>query len=113
MGNILPHTGTKQTKGPLQYQHRESQSIPMADDRRGVVGYALLPKKQQTFIQASLVSLCKSKGVDLVKIDQERRLTDQGPFNCVLHKLDGEHWRKQLEELQTQNPNSTKTIDST
>ncbi|KAG5228689.1 inositol-tetrakisphosphate kinase [Salix suchowensis] len=83
----------------------------MADDRRGVVGYALLPKKQQSFIQDSLLSLCKSKGVDLVKIDQERRLTDQGPFDCVLHKLDGEHWRKQLEEFQTQNPNST-IIDS-
>ncbi|KAF9689649.1 hypothetical protein SADUNF_Sadunf01G0114200 [Salix dunnii] len=83
----------------------------MAEDRRVVVGYALLPKKQQSFIQDSLLSLCKSKGVDLVKIDQDRRLTDQGPFDCVLHKLDGEHWRKQLEEFRTQNPSST-IIDS-
>jgi inositol-1,3,4-trisphosphate 5/6-kinase/inositol-tetrakisphosphate 1-kinase len=83
----------------------------MADDRRGVVGYALLPKKQQSFIQDSLLSLCKSKGVDLVKIDQDRPLTDQGPFDCVLHKLYGEHWRKQLEEFQIQNPYST-IIDS-
>ncbi|KAJ6943033.1 inositol-tetrakisphosphate 1-kinase 1-like [Populus alba x Populus x berolinensis] len=83
----------------------------MADDMRGVVGYALLPKKQQSFIQDSLLSLCKSRGIDLVRIDQDRRLIDQGPFDCVLHKMYGDDWRKQLEEFQIQNPNST-IIDS-
>ncbi|KAB5564238.1 hypothetical protein OIU77_027394 [Salix suchowensis] len=83
----------------------------MADDKRGVVGYALLPKKQQSFIQDSLLSLCKSRGIDLVRIDQDRRLIDQGPFDCVLHKMYGDDWRKQLEEFQIENPNST-IIDS-
>ncbi|KAJ6703926.1 INOSITOL-TETRAKISPHOSPHATE 1-KINASE [Salix viminalis] len=83
----------------------------MADDKRGVVGYALLPKKQQSLIQDSLLSLCKSRGIDLVRIDQDRRLIDQGPFDCVLHKMYGDDWKKQLEEFQIENPNST-IIDS-
>ncbi|GLT80575.1 hypothetical protein SLA2020_520080 [Shorea laevis] len=70
------------------------------------VGYALLPKKQNSFIRDSLVSLAKSAGIDLVKIDPERPLADQGPFDCVLHKLYGEDWKRQLLEFRAEYPNA-------
>ncbi|OWM88270.1 inositol-tetrakisphosphate 1-kinase 1 [Punica granatum] len=73
-------------------------------DRRYSIGYALLPKKQQSFIQDSLVAVACTRGIDLVKIDQERPLVDQGPFDCVLHKLYGGDWRRQLEDFRARNP---------
>lgn len=66
--------------------------------RRFSIGYALLSKKQKSFIQDSLVNLAKNRGIDLVKIDTDKPLVEQGPFDCVLHKLYGEDWRKQLKE---------------
>lgn len=74
--------------------------------RRFGIGYALAPKKQQSFIQQSLVDLLKSRGIDLVRIDPDRPLADQGPFDCVLHKLSGREWKTQLEEFASRNPNS-------
>ncbi|XP_050378898.1 inositol-tetrakisphosphate 1-kinase 1 [Argentina anserina] len=79
--------------------------------RRYGVGYALAPKKQQSFIQDSLVELARSRGVDLVRIDTERELADQGPFDCVLHKLYGQDWRRQLEAFRVKNPNAV-IVDS-
>ncbi|XP_060207626.1 inositol-tetrakisphosphate 1-kinase 1-like [Lycium barbarum] len=79
--------------------------------RRYGVGYALAPKKQASFIQASLVNLAKEKGIDLIKIDTDKPLIDQGPFDCVLHKLYGEDWQRQLNEYGTKNP-ETLIIDS-
>ncbi|PWA77682.1 inositol-tetrakisphosphate 1-kinase [Artemisia annua] len=66
--------------------------------KRFSIGYALLSKKQKSFIQDSLVNLAKNRGIDLVKIDTDKPLVEQGPFDCVLHKLYGEDWRKQLKE---------------
>ncbi|KAL5865654.1 hypothetical protein ACOSQ3_003168 [Xanthoceras sorbifolium] len=83
----------------------------METERRFGIGYALLPKKQKSFIQESLVSLAKSRGIDLIKIDTDRPLADQGPFDCVLHKLYGEDWKKQLQDFQVENPNAV-VIDS-
>lgn len=74
--------------------------------RRYGIGYALAPKKQQSFIQPSLINLAKERGIDLIKIDTGRPLVDQGPFDCVLHKLYGEDWKKQLEEFSAKNPNA-------
>ncbi|KAK1574823.1 hypothetical protein Q3G72_000235 [Acer saccharum] len=83
----------------------------MATEGRFGIGYALLPKKQKSFIQESLVSLAKSRGIDLIKIDTDRPLADQGPFDCVLHKLYGEDWKKQLQDFQLHNPNAV-VLDS-
>ncbi|PON48298.1 Inositol-tetrakisphosphate 1-kinase [Parasponia andersonii] len=80
-------------------------------ERRFAIGYALAPKKQQSFIQDSLVSQVRSRGVDLIRIDAERPLVDQGPFDCVLHKLYGDDWRRQLEEFGAVNPSAV-VIDS-
>lgn len=72
---------------------------------RFAVGYALAPKKENSFIQHSLIDLAKQKGIDLVRIDADKPLVSQGPFDCVIHKLYGEDWRKQLEEFSNRNPN--------
>ncbi|KAG6484610.1 inositol-tetrakisphosphate 1-kinase 5-like [Zingiber officinale] len=72
--------------------------------RRFSVGYALAPKKQQSFIQPSLVDLARQRGIDLAPIDTSRPLADQGPFDCVLHKLYGEEWNGQLENFAARNP---------
>lgn len=83
----------------------------MATEQRFRIGYALAPKKQNSFIQESLINLSKSRGIDLVKIDPTQSLLDQGPFNCVLHKLYGEEWKQELEQFQLRNPNAA-IIDS-
>ncbi|XVF52330.1 hypothetical protein PTKIN_Ptkin05aG0010000 [Pterospermum kingtungense] len=81
------------------------------EERRFKIGYALLPKKENSFIRESLVSMAESRGIDVVKIVRERPLVDQGPFDCVLHKLYGEDWKSQLEEFRSKNPNAV-IIDS-
>ncbi|KAK7346115.1 hypothetical protein VNO80_20630 [Phaseolus coccineus] len=72
----------------------------------GVIGYALAPKKQNSFIRDSLVSLAKSRGIELVRVDSDKPLVDQGPFDCVLHKLYGDDWKRQLQEFKTRFPNA-------
>lgn len=74
--------------------------------RRFCVGYALAPKKRRSFIRDSLVRLAESRGIDLVRIDTERPLVDQGAFDCVLHKLYSADWRRQLENFRVVNPNA-------
>lgn len=74
-------------------------------EKRYGVGYALAKKKENSFIQASLLSLTKEKGIDLIKIDTKTPLIDQGPFDCVLHKLYGEDWKKQLNDYSIKYPN--------
>ncbi|KAI9109074.1 hypothetical protein K1719_020029 [Acacia pycnantha] len=70
------------------------------------IGYALADKKQQSFIQNSLVSLAESCGIDLVRVDADRPLVEQGPFDCVLHKLYGEDWKPQLRDFERKYPNT-------
>lgn len=79
--------------------------------RRFRVGYALAPKKQQSFIRESLVTLARARGIDLVRVDPTRPLSDQGPFDCVLHKLYGDDWERQLRDFSAANPNAV-VLDS-
>ncbi|XAR54792.1 Inositol-pentakisphosphate 2-kinase [Bertholletia excelsa] len=72
--------------------------------RRYRIGYALAPKKRQSFIQVSLINLARERGIDLIQIDMEKPLVDQGPFDCVLHKMCSDDWKKQLEEYSAENP---------
>ncbi|KAK6792613.1 hypothetical protein RDI58_011694 [Solanum bulbocastanum] len=62
-----------------------------------VVGYALTSKKVKSFLQPKLEGLARSKGILFVAIDQSKPLSDQGPFDIVLHKLSGSKWRRILE----------------
>ncbi|KAK6119436.1 hypothetical protein DH2020_046820 [Rehmannia glutinosa] len=72
--------------------------------RRFAVGYALASKKQASFIQISLINVAKEKSIDLIKIDLEKPLIEQGPFDLVLHKIYGAEWRQQLAEYSAKNP---------
>ncbi|XP_040989622.1 inositol-tetrakisphosphate 1-kinase 1-like [Juglans microcarpa x Juglans regia] len=82
-----------------------------AERCRFSVGYALAPKKQSSFIRDSLLVLARSHGVDLVHIDPTRPLVDQGPLDCVLHKLYGDEWNRQLTEFRLRYPNAV-IVDS-
>ncbi|GMH26773.1 hypothetical protein Nepgr_028616 [Nepenthes gracilis] len=79
--------------------------------RRYGIGYALEQKKEKSFIRISLINLAKEKGIDLIKIDTGKPLIEQGPFDCVLHKLYGDDWKRQLAEYKAKNP-SVVIIDS-
>lgn len=68
------------------------------------VGYALVEKKQRSFVQPSLIAHAKSKGVNLVCVDLKRPLEAQGPFHAIIHKLAGEDWTKQLSEYELRHP---------
>nr|AHJ25994.1 inositol-1,4,3-tris phosphate 5/6 kinase [Glycine max] len=43
---------------------------------------------------------------ELVRVDSDKPLADQGPFDCVLHKLYGDDWKRQLQEFHTLYPNA-------
>lgn len=72
-----------------------------------VVGYALTSKKTKSFLQPKLEGLARKKGISFVAIDQTRSLSDQGPFDIVLHKLSGKEWRKILEDYRQEHPEVT------
>ncbi|KAK8945715.1 Inositol-tetrakisphosphate 1-kinase 1 [Platanthera guangdongensis] len=78
--------------------------LHMEESQRFTVGYALAPKKKQSFIQPSLVNLARDRGIDLVPIDTDRPLSAQGPFDCVLQKFYGEEWKAQLKNYAIKNP---------
>lgn len=75
-----------------------------ADPRRRLIGYALAPKKQQSFIQPSLLSRAAARGMDLVPVDASRPLAEQGPFDLLIHKLYGHGWRAELEAFSSRHP---------
>ncbi|KAH6764949.1 Inositol 1 [Perilla frutescens var. hirtella] len=72
-----------------------------------VVGYALTSKKVKSFLQPKLERLARNKGILFVAIDHSKSLSDQGPFDIVLHKLSGKEWRRILEDYRTTHPNVT------
>ncbi|KAF7830085.1 inositol-tetrakisphosphate 1-kinase 3-like isoform X1 [Senna tora] len=72
-----------------------------------VVGYALTSKKTKSFLQPKLEGLARNKGILFVAIDHNRPLSDQGPFDIVLHKLSGKEWRQILEDYRQTHPEVT------
>lgn len=72
-----------------------------------VVGYALTSKKTKSFLQPKLEVLARNKGILFVSIDQNKPLSDQGPFDIVLHKLSGKEWRQVLEDYRQTHPEVT------
>ncbi|XP_022725207.1 inositol-tetrakisphosphate 1-kinase 3-like isoform X4 [Durio zibethinus] len=55
-------------------------------EQKLVVGYALTLKKRKSFLQPNFERLARNKGISFVAIDQNRPLSDQGPFDIILHK---------------------------
>ncbi|KAL5559873.1 hypothetical protein UlMin_036084 [Ulmus minor] len=72
-----------------------------------VVGYALTSKKTKSFLQPKLEGLARKKGIIFVAIDHNRPLSDQGPFDILLHKLSGKEWRQILEDYRQTHPEVT------
>ncbi|KAK3029130.1 hypothetical protein RJ639_038835 [Escallonia herrerae] len=72
-----------------------------------IVGYALTSKKIKSFLQPKLEGLARNKGILFVAIDQSRPLSDQGPFDIVLHKLSGKEWGQILEDYRQMHPEVT------
>jgi inositol-1,3,4-trisphosphate 5/6-kinase/inositol-tetrakisphosphate 1-kinase len=70
---------------------------PPSPSPRFIVGYALTSKKIKSFIQPKLESHASTKGISLVAINRNKLLTEQGPFDVILHKITGKEWRQELE----------------
>ncbi|KAF9661322.1 hypothetical protein SADUNF_Sadunf19G0056100 [Salix dunnii] len=74
--------------------------------KRHRVGYALPPKKIQAFIQPSLIHHADQHSIDLIPIDPSKPLIEQGPLDCVIHKLYGQDWMSQLLHFSSLNPDA-------
>ncbi|KAF7800822.1 inositol-tetrakisphosphate 1-kinase 3-like [Senna tora] len=64
-------------------------------------------KRPRAFCSQSLRVLARNKGILFVAIDHNRPLSDQGPFDIVLHKLSGKEWRQILEDYRQTHPEVT------
>ncbi|KAJ8771374.1 hypothetical protein K2173_026551 [Erythroxylum novogranatense] len=85
-----------------------AEEVPSSIQRNlVVVGYALTSKKIKSFLKPKLEGLARNKGILFVAIDQNRPLSDQGPFDIVLHKLTGREWRQILEDYRRTHPDVT------
>ncbi|CAM8936534.1 hypothetical protein QQ045_012492 [Rhodiola kirilowii] len=80
---------------------------PATIKRVVVVGYALTSKKIKSFLQPKLERLARNKGILFVPIDPKRSLSEQGPFDIILHKLTGKEWRQILEDYRQAHPEVT------
>ncbi|KAF3432647.1 hypothetical protein FNV43_RR23749 [Rhamnella rubrinervis] len=78
----------------------------MSVSARYRIGCALPSKKVDSFMQPSLLDHAKQNGVDLVPVDLSTPLIDQGPFRCIVHKLYGQDWKKELKEYASKSPNT-------
>ncbi|KAL0735718.1 hypothetical protein Bca4012_011928 [Brassica carinata] len=84
-----------------------NQQQSMAEDstrERYVVGYALAEKKQQSFIQPSLIEHSRQRGIDLIKLDPAKPLSEQGSLDCVIHKLYDAVWKENLSQFRENFP---------
>lgn len=72
-----------------------------------VVGYALTSKKTKSFLQPKFQGLARLKGIIFVAIDLDKPLSEQGPFDIVLHKLTGKEWQQVLEDYRLTHPEVT------
>ncbi|KAJ3697641.1 hypothetical protein LUZ61_001346 [Rhynchospora tenuis] len=98
--------------GEIVYSNgeKEEEEEEVGEGRSGrklVVGYALTSKKVKSFLQPKLERLARKKGILFVAIDQSRPLSEQGPFDIVLHKLTGREWQQILEDYHEQHPEVT------
>ncbi|MCL7024083.1 hypothetical protein MKW94_030215, partial [Papaver nudicaule] len=84
-----------------------SIGVEFPQPQKLIVGYALTSKKKKSFLQPKLEILARNKGILFVAIDHKRSLSDQGPFDIVLHKLTGKEWCQILEDYRFKHPEVT------
>lgn len=85
----------------------DSLSITLGFAQQVVVGYALTAKKKESFLQPKFELIARTKGIVFVPIDHTRPLSDQGPFDVILHKLMGNEWSRLLEDYRLKHPDVT------
>ncbi|VVB02117.1 unnamed protein product [Arabis nemorensis] len=83
------------------------QAHQQHENKKLVIGYALTSKKKKSFLQPKLEVLARKKGISFVSIDQDKPLSEQGPFDVVLHKLLGNAWHEVIEDYQQKHPEVT------
>uniref|UniRef100_A0A1D1XWD6 Inositol-tetrakisphosphate 1-kinase n=2 Tax=Anthurium amnicola TaxID=1678845 RepID=A0A1D1XWD6_9ARAE len=96
--------------GDISFRSEEEEKErggALQQQKKLVVGYALTSKKVKSFLQPKLEGLARKKGILFVAIDQNKPLSDQGPFDIVLHKLSGKEWHQILEAYREQHPEVT------
>ncbi|XP_011088035.1 inositol-tetrakisphosphate 1-kinase 3 isoform X1 [Sesamum indicum] len=71
---------------------------------RVVVGYALTSKKKKSFLKPKFIRLARNKGIEFVPIDLKRPLSEQGPFDVILHKLAGKDWSQVIVDYKRVHP---------
>lgn len=82
-----------------------SETSPAAESI--IVGYALTSKKKKSFLKQKFIRLARNKGIQFVPIDLRSPLSEQGPFNIILHKLQGKDWSQVIEDYQRLHPEVT------
>ncbi|KAL2903663.1 Inositol-tetrakisphosphate 1-kinase 1 [Bienertia sinuspersici] len=70
----------------------------------GTVGYAMPPNKVKTVIQPSLVAYAKERGIHLIEVHIDQPLIEQGPFDCLMHKVYDDDWKAQLRDYESKYP---------
>lgn len=77
----------------------------MANGRSFRIGYALVEKKQNSFLQPSLLERAQSQGIELFPIDPHIPLSQQEPFDAILHKISGNlPWTQHLMDYSAAHP---------
>ncbi|XP_076940831.1 inositol-tetrakisphosphate 1-kinase 1-like [Bidens hawaiensis] len=71
------------------------------------VGYALPTRKIKAFMVEPFKTYAKQRGIDFIPIDVTKPLTEQGPFDCIIHKSYGQEWDQNLETFSMNHPNAT------
>ncbi|XP_010549846.1 PREDICTED: inositol-tetrakisphosphate 1-kinase 1-like [Tarenaya hassleriana] len=79
--------------------------------KRYLVGYALAPKKEHSFMRPSLIEHARQRGIDLVKLDPTKSLFDQGNLDCIIQKLYDVDWKEKLHDFRAKCP-GVPVIDS-
>ncbi|XP_051132477.1 inositol-tetrakisphosphate 1-kinase 3-like [Andrographis paniculata] len=64
-----------------------------------IVGYALSLKKKDSFLRPKFLNVARTKGIEFVPIDVNKPLSEQGPFDIILHKIEGKEWTEALKGL--------------
>lgn len=54
----------------------------------------------------TFINHAKDRGIDFVAIDVTKPLTDQSPFDCIVHKLYTDDWKLNLHDFTVNNPNT-------
>ncbi|KAL3843838.1 hypothetical protein ACJIZ3_001241 [Penstemon smallii] len=88
-------------------EKEEVEESEISPPTRVVVGYALTSKKKKSFLQPNLILLARSKGIQFVSIDIKRPLSEQGPFDIVIHKLTEKEWSQVIEAYRREHPEVT------